>query len=268
MRRDSAYLLERCLPIMGQASQIIRNAWKQPDIVHHKAQKDLVTETDLAVQAFLQKELQSLLPEAAFIGEENLNPDIRTADPLKDLCWIVDPVDGTTNFVHRIPLVACSVALWENGMPILGLVSAPMLNELYYAIAGSGAFLDGEKIRVSDAGKAYETLVCTGLPYAPEKEMGEIIGRLERVIPATQGMRRLGAAALDLAWVACGRLDAFYETSLKPWDLAAGVLLVTEAGGRVSNFRGEEYIFGQPLLADNGKVHKLMLDLLELPERA
>ncbi len=267
MKRDYAYLLEPCLRIAEEAGQIIRKAWKNPDIVHHKAQNDLVTETDFAVQAFLQKELQDLLPEAAFIGEENLNADTRPADPMKDLCWIVDPVDGTTNFVHRIPLVACSIALWENGAPILGLVSAPMLNELYYALAGAGAFLDGKQIRVSDADKAYEALVCTGLPYAPEKEMSEIIGRLERVIPAAQGMRRLGAAALDLAWVACGRLDAFYETSLKPWDLAAGALLVTEAGGSVSNFRGEEYVFGQPLLADNGKVHGVMLDLLALPER-
>lgn len=268
MKRDSGWLLERCLPIMGEAGEIIRKAWKNPDVVHHKARTDLVTETDLAVQSFLQRELEALLPEAAFLGEESLDSGRTTANPLKDLCWIVDPVDGTTNFVHRIPFMACSAALWENGKPLLGLVSAPMLNELYYAAADGGAFLDGQRIKASSAGEMEDSLVCTGLPYAPDLEMDAIIGRLERVIPAAQGLRRLGAAALDLAYVACGRLDAFYETSLKPWDVAAGLLLVMEAGGKVSNFQGGDYVFGQPILADNGKIHDKMINLLSLPGKA
>lgn len=265
MKPDPVWLLERCLPIMGKAGEIVRKAWEKPDVVHHKARTDLVTETDLSVQAFLQKELQALLPEAAFIGEESLGGGGTLANPQKELCWIVDPVDGTTNFVHRIPFMACSAALWENGRPLLGLVSAPMLDELYYAAAGSGAFLNGHGIKVSAAGKMEDSLVCTGLPYSPDLEMDGIIGRLERVIPAAQGLRRLGAAALDLAYVACGRLDAFYETSLKPWDVAAGALLVTEAGGIVSNFQGGDYVFGQPILADNGNIHSMMLNLLSLP---
>lgn len=265
-QRDYENLLSRCITIVGAAGDIIKRAWQKPDdIVYHKAQKDLVTETDLAVQAFLQKELGALLPKAVFIGEENLNSASSTANPLQDLCWIVDPVDGTTNFVHRLPFMACSVALWEKGRPLLGVVDAPILGEFYFARAGGGAYSNEGKIRVSTVHKMEDALVCTGLPYEPEKEISEIMGRLERVIPAAQGLRRLGAASLDLAYVACGRLDAFYETSLKPWDVAAGLLLVTEAGGKVSDFRGEEYVFGQPLLADNSKVHELMLNLLALP---
>ncbi len=262
MLKNNNHLLEQCLQAVRKAGEIIQKAWVRPDVIHHKALTDLVTETDFAVQTFLEKELLSILPDAAFLGEEAMESAKSPPDPLKDLCWIVDPVDGTTNFVHRIPFMACSVALWENGNPLLGVVNAPMLNEIYYAQKGAGAFCNGEKIRVSSVERAEAALVCTGLPYDPSLEMAGILKRLERIIPATQGLRRLGAAALDLAYVACGKLDAFYEYSLKPWDLAAGVLLVLEAGGNVSDFQGKPHIFGQPLLADNGWVHKHMLDLL------
>lgn len=261
MALDSAAILERCLPIVREAGEMIRSAWNKPNKVQHKAATDLVTETDFAVQAFLEKALTDILPEAAFLGEEK-RAESKKVDPLKDLCWIVDPLDGTTNFVHRIPFVANSVALWADGEPVLGLVNAPMLGELFYASRNNGAFLNGKKIKVSEALKGTDALVCTGLPYTPELDMAGIMSRLKRVIPATQGLRRLGAAALDLAYVACGRLDAFYENSLNPWDLAGGLLLVLEAGGKVSDFTGNPYVFGQGLLADNGKVHTLMLELL------
>lgn len=260
--KDLKLLLEKCLPIMREAAEIIKRAWTKPDVIHHKAATDLVTETDFASQAFLEKELLTALPEAGFLGEESLGGFCEAPDPLKDLCWIVDPLDGTTNFVHRIPFVACSAALWENGRPLLGFVAAPLLGELYWAVQGGGAFCNGERIKVSLVDKAKDALVCTGLPYDPSRELTGILKRLERVIPATQGLRRLGAAALDLAYVACGRLDAFYEYTLKPWDLAAGVLLVGEAGGAVSDFDGLPHVFGRPLLADNGKTHAAMLELL------
>lgn len=262
MTDDLKGLLKACLPIMEDSGEIIKRAWIKPDIIHHKARTDLVTETDFAVQRFLQERLSRLLPEAAFLGEEERDPQADSVNPQTDLCWIVDPVDGTTNFVHRIPFVATSVALWDKGQPLIGLVNAPMLGELFYASIKGGAFRNGDRIRVSSAEKAADALVCTGLPYVPIPEMAGIMGRLSRIIPATQGLRRLGAAALDLAYVACGCLDAFYETSLKPWDMAGGVLLVREAGGTVSDFHGQSHLFGQPLLADNGTIHELMLDLV------
>lgn len=262
MLPDSEELLLSCMEIVRKSGKIITNAWNKPDIIHHKALTDLVTETDLAVQAFLQKELTDLLPEAAFIGEEGISSDPGQASPDKDLCWIVDPVDGTTNFVHRLPFVASSVALWNKGEPLLGIVNAPMLQELFYSRKNNGAFCNGKKLKVSSASHASEALVCTGFPYSPLPELPAIMGRLERIIPATQGLRRLGAAALDLSYVASGRLDAFYETCLKPWDMAAGVLLVAEAGGKVSDFYGQTYKFGQPLLADNGILHEIMLELV------
>lgn len=259
MLPDSEELLHACLEIVRKSGEIVTTAWNKPDIIHHKALTDLVTETDLAVQAYLQKELSALLPDAAFIGEENFTSDSTSASPDKDLCWIVDPVDGTTNFVHRLPFVASSVALWNKGIPILGIVNAPMLKETFYARKNNGAFCNGKKIKVSSASHASEALVCTGFPYSPLPEMPGIMGRLQRIIPVTQGLRRLGAAALDLSYVASGRLDAFYETCLKPWDMAAGVLLVSEAGGTVSDFYGQDHKFGQPLLADNGRLHEIML---------
>lgn len=269
MKERAENLLPKALKIMGGADAIIKKAWERPDVIHHKALTDLVTETDLAVQAYLERELSALLPEAAFLGEEASGPAKKAPDPLKDLCWIVDPVDGTTNFVHRVPFMACSAALWEKGEPLLGVVTAPMLGEAYWAVKGAGAYCNGKRISVSSAARAEEALVCTGFPYDPSLELDAIMARLKRIVPATQGLRRLGAASLDLAYAACGRLDAFYEYSLKPWDMAAGVLLVTEAGGAVSDFNGRPHVFGAPLLADNGKIHAAMIRLLsegEIPD--
>lgn len=257
---DYVSILPTCVEIVLQAGDIIRDAWYRPHDLTHKGVTDLVTETDFAVQAMLRTHLCALLPEAAFIGEEDDGEKPTDAS----LCWVVDPVDGTTNFVHGIPVTATSVALCENGLPILGVVNAPMLGEFFHAAKGHGAFLNENKIEVSRTGRLIDSVVATGFPYDTRPELQTILGRLEKVLPKTQGVRRLGSAALDLAWVACGRMDAYYEATLKPWDMAAGWLLVEEAGGKVTNLNGSPAALGAPLLASNGILQDKLLALLEV----
>lgn len=261
MNKNYSDLLADLVEIGRQSGEIIKKAWARPSHVRHKGAIDLVTETDVDVQNFLREKLASLCPQAEFLGEESDSD--KKPDPATSLCWIVDPVDGTTNFVHRIPVVATSIALCDRGDPILGLVNAPILDECFYGAKGHGAFCNGEKISVSRTDKLCNSVVATGFPYEISSELPDIIMRLKHVLPATRGLRRLGAAAIDLAFVACGRLDAFYETSLKPWDVAGGLLLISEAGGICSNFAGLPYKFGEPLLADNGNIHQSMLNLLK-----
>lgn len=253
---DPAGLLTRVVDIVTQSGQRIRDDWQKRRAARHKGPTDLVTDTDLGVEKFLLERLADVVPEAGFMAEESA--------PAQggDLVWIIDPVDGTTNFVHRIPQVATSVALWRNGAPLLGVVNVPMLGECFCAARGLGSFLNGRRIRVSQAATLADTLLATGFPYEFEGRMPLIMARLGAVLPKVQGLRRIGAAAVDLAYVACGRLDAFYEDWLKPWDMAAGWLLVEEAGGTVSNLSGGAMSFGMPLLASNGLVHEALAGIL------
>jgi myo-inositol-1(or 4)-monophosphatase len=212
-----------------KAGEIIREHDRLPRRIRHKASpKDLVTETDVAVEVFLREQLGPLVPGAGFLGEEG-----SAGLGLAGLAWVVDPVDGTTNFAHGVPFVATSVALCQDGVPLLGVVNLPLMGELFSAGLGLGARLNGEPIRVSETATLLEALVATGFPYRIEEHLAVILRQLTLTMPATQGVRRAGAAALDLAFVACGRYDGFFEFALNPWDTAAGVLLVQEAGGRV-----------------------------------
>ena len=253
-------LIQECLPVVLEAGQLVRQDWASLHAAAHKGRTDLVTRTDAAVERFLKQKLAAMAPEAAFLGEESSAGSMSALS--QPLCWVVDPVDGTTNYVHHIPLVGISVALCANGEPVLGIVNAPMLDEVFYAGRGAGAFLNGEPVNVSATLKLTDALVATGFPYEFGDNLGRILARLERVLPATQGLRRPGAASLDLAWVACGRLDAFFEEELKPWDMAAGWLLVTEAGGKASAFNGDAAGWGLPLLVSNGRIHDAMVKLV------
>lgn len=264
MTSDLRSLLDPCLEVVRQSGELIKSSWCKPHDVRHKGDIDLVTEVDLAVEDFLKTRLASLVPDASFMAEESSQPG---QDP-GQLCWIIDPVDGTTNFVHRIPQVGTSVALWAEGQVVLGIVNIPMLGECYYAVRGEGAFCNGAPIRVSTADALTDALVATGFPYDVKSHLPVIMARMGAILPVAQGVRRIGAASVDLAYVASGRLDAFYEDWLKPWDLAAGWLLVEEAGGRVSDFSGETLRFHEPLLASNGRVHSAMCELLQDIDRS
>jgi len=257
--KDLRQLAVAAQAAVAAAGDIIRSHWDKPSEITHKGRIDLVTGTDLAVEVALKESLSRLLPGSTFLAEESaaaLDPD--------ELTWIIDPVDGTTNFAHRVPFVATSVALWAGGQNVLGFVNVPILNEMFHAIRSVGAFLNGRPIRVSTIDRLEDSLVATGFPYSVREDIRPIMTRLEAVLVTAQGLRRHGAAAIDLAYVACGHTEAFYEQGLKPWDTAAGWLLVEEAGGRVTRFDpAEPYSLRSPgILASNGLVHEAMGALL------
>lgn len=247
------------LDIVRESGGIIWQTRGRPHDVRHKGPTDLVTETDLAVEGFLKERLSGLVPGACFLAEESAG-DLA----LPDLCWIIDPVDGTTNFAHDVPFIGTSVALWDRdkGGCVLAIVNAPLLNECYTAEKGRGAFLNDRRIAVSKVDNPIEALAATGFPYDIAQKADEVLAVLRPVLRACQGVRRCGAASLDMAWVACGRFDAYFEAELKPWDTAAGGLLVTEAGGRVTDLEGAPFVPGSPVLASNGLLHARMLELL------
>ena len=254
----TARFLQDVVAVVRESGDIIRRQWEKTHAVRHKGTIDLVTETDVAVEAFLKERLGVLLPQAEFLAEESC---VAGQEP-SPLCWIIDPVDGTTNFVHRIPQVGTSVALWADGHVVLGVVNVPMMDECFWAGLGMGAFRNGEPIHVSTAGALSDAVVATGFPYAIAERLDDVLARLALVLPKAQGVRRIGAASVDLAYVAAGRQDAFYEMLLKPWDVAAGWLLVEEAGGRVTALDGRPYAFGDEIMASNGLVHKELRHLL------
>ena len=257
-------MLQDVLRIVGEAGDMVRRQWKLPRHVQHKGRIDLVTETDVAVENFLKEHLKNVAPGVAFMAEESA----LSKEPISD-CWIIDPVDGTTNFVHGIAAVGISVALWRapcaalpQGGVELGVVNMPILGECFHAVRDKGAWSGEERLRVSAAAHMQDAVVGTGFPYTIQERLPQILGWLEAVLPVAQGVRRLGAAAVDMAFVAAGRLDAFYEAELQPWDVAAGWLLVEEAGGRVSDTLGNPYRFGEVITASNGLVHQDLCNLL------
>lgn len=247
--------------IVKKSGEIIRSAHGKPHMIRHKGPIDLVTETDVAVENFLKEHLAPIVPEAAFLAEESA-----AELSIPETCWIIDPVDGTTNFAHDLPLTGTSAALRIKGEVTLGIVNAPLLGECYVAEKGRGAYLNGRPIAVSGVRSCSEALTATGFPYAIARQADAVLQRLRPVLRTCQGVRRCGAASLDLAWVACGRFEAFYEEDLKPWDTAAGWLLVTEAGGRVTSIDGSTFAPGCSILASNGLVHEEMLRLLNQKE--
>ncbi len=262
MDMDLASLLRATCDVVAASGRIIVEHDKKPRNVVHKGRIDLLTETDLAVEKFLKANLKDVLPKADFLAEESAE-----GCSAGELTWIIDPVDGTTNFAHGLPIAATSVGLWQRDRMVLGVVNVPLIGECYSAAAGLGAWLNGQPIRVSRAQTLTDSLVATGFPYSFDAELEAILARLRVVLPKTQGVRRCGVASVDLAWTACGRFEAFYETMLKPWDISAGWLLVKEAGGRVSHFDGSaQTLTGGQILATNGNVHAEMIELLAQAE--
>lgn len=259
MNSDIASVLGGALAAVDAAGARIREDFAAPRDVRHKGRIDLVTATDLAVEAMLKASLAELVPGAAFLAEETASKT-----ELIGPTWIIDPVDGTTNFAHGFPFVCTSVALYDGQTPVLGIVNAPLLGQRFHAVAGGGAFCNGEPLAVSRVSELVDALVATGFPYATMEHLDMVLAELRAVLGATQGIRRPGSAALDLAYVAAGRFDAFYEMALNPWDVAAGVLLVTEAGGTVTSYRPfAPYKLGDfRILASNGRLHAAMRELL------
>ena len=240
------------------AGKILLESWKSgPRRVEHKGAVDLVTEVDRACEAAVREVLGRHTPEIPILGEEEGGDwDTRTR-------WVVDPLDGTTNFVHGFPWFCVSVGLEVDGVPFAGVVFDPVRGALYHAIQGQGAFCNDDRIEVSRVDHLGDCLAATGFPYDRQQRAAFYLRFVEPVLQRTQGLRRAGAAALDLAMVAAGHIDLYWEFNLKPWDLAAGHLLVLEAGGVVSGHDGGALDRRSPSpLATNGRIHADMVDLL------
>jgi myo-inositol-1(or 4)-monophosphatase len=245
-----------------RAGQIISRASLDVDLlkVTAKRQSDFVTEVDKAAEAAIIEVLREAYPNYAILAEES-----GTSGPTQaEYQWIIDPLDGTTNFIHGFPQYAISIALAHNGHVTQAVVYDPERNELFTASKGRGAFLNERRIRVSKRVKLDEALIGTGFPYRVFDHVDAYLAIFKELTQKTAGMRRPGAAALDLAWVACGRLDGFWEFGLSPWDMAAGTLLISEAGGLVSDLAGEaKFLDTGNVVAGTPKVFPQLLQVID-----
>jgi myo-inositol-1(or 4)-monophosphatase len=221
---------------------------------------NLVSYVDKEAERALVKTLRKLLPAAGFITEEGTVEQSQQ----HEYNWIIDPLDGTTNFLHGLPMYAISIGLTRNGKGILGVIYDICQNECYHAIENSPAFCNDRIIKVSAIPTLSESLLATGFPYYHFDKREDYLDIIKEFLNDTHGIRRLGSAAIDLAYVACGRLEGFFEYNLHPWDVAAGTLIVQQAGGMVTDFKGgNTFLFGDQLCASNALVHKEMLEVIQ-----
>jgi len=216
-----------------------------------KGLNNFVTYVDKGAEMKIVEGLKTILPEAGFITEEGT-----ATENGSDYRWVIDPLDGTTNFIHGLPPYAISIGLMHKDEVIVGVVFEVVASECFYAWKGSKAYLNGNEIRVTKASKVADSLIATGFPYFDFDRMKGFMGSLEHLFMNSHGVRRIGSAATDLAYVACGRFEVFYEYNLNPWDVAAGSLIVQQAGGKVTDFSGGgNFVFGKEVIASNGAVH-------------
>ncbi|HTA83057.1 MAG TPA: inositol monophosphatase family protein [Bacteroidia bacterium] len=226
--------------------------------IEKKGFNDLVSYVDKSSEKALIEGLSKILPGSGILAEESGETE------KKEYTWIIDPLDGTTNFLHKLPCFAISIALMHNNEPILGVVHELNLKECFHAIKGEGAKVNSKSIHVSKQSQLENSLIATGFPYNDFALQDNYMGLFKHLMTCTQGMRRIGSASVDLCYVACGRFEAFYEYGLKPWDVAAGALIVQEAGGRLAEFNGgHDYIFGKTIIATNGLIHNDFINVVQ-----
>ena len=243
-----------------QAARILQSRFGNISQIRKKDAVELVTEADTESEKEIISTIQAKFPEHAFLSEE-----CGLKEGSAEYRWIIDPLDGTVNFAHRIPIFSISIALTFRQDLVLGIVLNPVDGELYSAVRGQGAQLNGRPIKVSAHDAVSESLLVTGFPYKIREVFEPVMVRYGRCLKAAQAVRRLGSAALDLCYVACGRFEGFWEQFLKPWDAAAGALIAAEAGATVTTFDNTPYTLeDQELLATNGHIHEEMLGLLEI----
>lgn len=256
--------LDHIITVAAQAAlasgAIIKNLYGKPHHIRHKGEIDLVTEADIASEKATLEIISKEFPEHSILAEES--KATYTENP-QGPTWIIDPLDGTTNFAHSFPYFGVSIAFALDGIPQAGVIFCPIQNELFCSIKGKGAWLNGTQIHVTPETILQKSLIGTGFPYDVHGTLEQVTKAMHSVLPKVQDLRRAGAAALDLAYVACGRLDGFWEMNLKPWDTAAGALLVSEAGGKLSNFSGAPFDpFFPQVIASNGHIHQQLVTLL------
>jgi len=258
---DLDQLLEKTKSIAKEAGAFIRKERQSFKVenIEHKGFNDLVSYVDKEAEKIIVNGLKAILPDAGFITEEG------TDTVQKEVYnWIIDPLDGTTNFIHGLPIFSVSIALKDKNKLLLGVVYEVNLDECFYAVSGKGAFCNGQPIEVSSNPKLSDSLIATGFPYYDFELITNYLEALRRLMQKSQGIRRLGSAAVDLVYVACGRVDAFFEYNLNSYDVAAGALIVMEAGGKVTDFNGgENFLFGRQILASNSMIHSELFNELD-----
>jgi myo-inositol-1(or 4)-monophosphatase len=243
-------MFNRLVEVVLKAGEIFKEGFNSSKSIEFKGKKDLVTQYDVKIENFIKNELN----EFNFIAEESKN----SSDLSNTI--ILDPIDGTTNFVHQLPFCAISLCYYKNNLAQIAIVYNPILHEFFTAQRGKGAYLNGKKIEVSNEENFQNALISTGFPYTSSENKDDlkwVVNTIKNILPKCRDIRRFGSASLDLCYVACGKFDGFYEMNLKPWDTAAGALIVKEAGGKITNEKGEEYDFfeNRCIVASNGKIH-------------
>ncbi len=265
MKMDLKLVSETLIKIINEAGKIILNqkeVTSSADIDEKAGDANFVTVFDVAVQGYLIGEISKAIPNAVFVAEEQENDYTCLQN---EYCFVIDPIDGTTNFIHGYKHSSISVAMFSHGEVVLGAVYDPYLNEMFYAVRGNGAFLNGEPIRVSKNGLDKAVCLFGTSPYYKAELADKTFNTVRTLFLTCADVRRSGSAALDLAYIAAGRCDIFYEARLSPWDFAAGVLLITEAGGTVTQADGKAIDFIGPvsILAANTLCHKKALELVK-----
>jgi myo-inositol-1(or 4)-monophosphatase len=259
-RRDALdldALVEVAVEAARKGGTVVRDAFGAAPNVREKRPGDLVSDADVASERVIRDLLARAAPDIAFVGEEE-------GGERAEVGWFVDPLDGTANFVHGFPVVGVSIALVVDGEPVVGVVHAPMLDDLYTARAGGGAFHNGDRVEISSRPLA-SAIVATGFPFRAKRErLDEYLPVFELAIREFEDLRRAGAASLDLAWTAAGVLDGYFEQALATWDVAAGGLLVREAGGVVTDWRGDEHAWltSGDIVAGPPAMHARLLELI------
>ena len=257
-------MINKIVEIVKEASLILKEGYYKNKDVNFKGKKDLVTKYDVAVENFLKERLSQEFKEFNIIAEESDNSNIEFNDSI-----IIDPIDGTTNFVNQVPHTCISLGVYKNKKPFIGVVYNPILDELYTAQVGQGAYLNGEKLEVSKENDFQKALLSTGFPYTSgtcEDDLNDVIKKIKDILPKCQDIRRLGSAAIDLCYVAKGTYEGYYEMNLKAWDVSAGLIILQEAGGKVSNIDGNEYTLFEDkyIVASNSHIHEDLIKNLNL----
>jgi myo-inositol-1(or 4)-monophosphatase len=242
-----------------EAGRFLKGRFNTAHDITYKGEIDIVTEADRGCEALLIARIEKAFPGHGILAEET-----RGAAETREFTWIVDPLDGTTNYAHHYPVFCVSIALQHGGEVIAGAICNPMLEELFVAEKGGGACLNGQRLAVTKTAELTRSLLSTGFPYDIRVNPDNNINYFNAMAVRAQAIRRAGAAALDLAYVAAGRFDGFWELKLHPWDTAAGCLMVTEAGGRVTDlFGGPFNLYSPHVLATNGRIHEAMSEILK-----
>jgi len=250
---------ECAIEIAREAGIFLKNKLNSVHTIDYKGEINLVTEVDKISEEMITSKITTLFPDHDILAEE-----FTDIDSGSDFRWIIDPLDGTTNYAHGYPYFCVSIALERLNTMTVGIVYDPMLDEMFVAEKGKGAFLNDREIHVSNTRGIIKSLLATGFPYDIQKDSQNNLNYFNEMILKAQAIRRAGSAALDLAYVAAGRFDGFWELKLNPWDIAAGWLLVEEAGGIVTDMGGNDYYLeSSSILASNGRIHTEMMDVLK-----